>query len=54
MTSFYTSRVCASEPVVYQCCLSGPYKGYSAVPASLGNGNGAKPNGKLSDFDFGI
>lgn len=26
--------------------VSGPYKGYGAVPAALGNGNGAKPNGE--------
>lgn len=30
----------------------GPYKGYGAAPASLGNGNGAKPNGELFDFFF--
>lgn len=29
-----------------QIWLSGPYKGYGAVPAALGNGNGAKPNGE--------
>lgn len=31
-------------------CLSGPYKGYGAVPAVLRNGNGAIANGELLYF----
>ncbi|MCJ8738193.1 hypothetical protein PDJAM_G00032660 [Pangasius djambal] len=29
---------------------SGPYKGYGAAPAALGNGNGAKPNGPYKGY----